>query len=536
MTILSRSLRTFSLFIVVLTAMSASRSIAWQNNDAQRIVYGLTLQPSGFDPHIHASSELGIPLRSVYDTLVYRDPVSQSFVSGLATSWVISPDGREYTFTLRQGVTFHDGTPFNAQAVGANLDRITNPATGSQKALFLLGPYRSYTIVDDFTIRLTLEEPYSPLLDSLSQIYLGIASPTALAAYSNERYQFYQVGTGPFMFVEYVPGDRLLLRRNSNYAWAPSFYQAPVENSVNEIEFRFFTDPVTRGLALEGGEANIMGELLPLDARTLNASAQVTLSPVTVPGQPLQFMINTQQFPTNEVVIRQALIVGANREAIIDAVYQRLSPIAWAPLSSTTTYYNADLVGSYTFNPGAARDALTTAGYADSNNDGVLEIGGVDLEIKMIAPTWGLIPDVAQLLEAQWRDIGIRLQIEQVPSRAALFDLVAAGEYNLVAWYEFGADPAYLSRYFTSSGDLNWSKFNTPELDALLLEAARQSDDNARRSLYYQAQQTIMEQALILPIRDYVNLNGYDTTLDQVSYDAYGWFPLLNNFTLSLGG
>ena len=114
----------------------------------------MTLQPSTFDPQIGASSELGIPLRSVYDTLVYRDPQSLEFVPGLATSWTISPDGLIYTFALRQGVNFHDGTPFNAQAVAANLDRITNPMTASQKALFLLGPYTGYEIVDDYTIRL----------------------------------------------------------------------------------------------------------------------------------------------------------------------------------------------------------------------------------------------------------------------------------------------------------------------------------------------------------------------------------------------
>src|ERR1700712_896096 len=93
------------------------------------IIYGLTLQPSTFDPQIGSSSELGIVLRSVYDTLVYRDPKSLDFVPGLATSWTISPDGLTYTFALRQGVKFHDGTPFNAQAVAANLDRIENPMT-----------------------------------------------------------------------------------------------------------------------------------------------------------------------------------------------------------------------------------------------------------------------------------------------------------------------------------------------------------------------------------------------------------------------
>ena len=238
--------------LVLLTLVAACSSRAQMQQPPpprNHIVYGLTLQPSSFDPQIGSSSELGIPLRSVYDTLVYRDPQTLEFVPGLATSWTISPDGLTYTFALRQGVTFQDGTPFNAQAVAANLDRITDPNTASQKAIFLLGPYTGYEIVDDYTIRLLLSEAYSPLLDSLSQVYLGIASPTALSAYSNERYQFHQVGTGPFAFVEYVPGDHLTIRRNLDYAWGPAFYQPSTPDSVDEIEFRFYDqDAVSAGV------------------------------------------------------------------------------------------------------------------------------------------------------------------------------------------------------------------------------------------------------------------------------------------------
>lgn len=493
------------------------------------ITYGLTLQPSGFDPHIHASSELGIPLRQVYDTLIYRDPTTGEFVPGLATAWSISDDGLVYTFSLRQGVTFHDGEPFNAQAVAANLDRITNPMVGSQKALFLLGSYAGYEIVDDFTIRLILSEPYSPLLDSLSQVYLGIASPKALNEYSTERYQFYQVGTGPFEFVEYVPGDRLVIRRNFDYAWGPAFYEPITPESVDEVTFRFFTDPATRALALESGDADVMGELLPIDARALSANNNIQIIPVTIPGQPLQFMMNTQQFPTDRLDVRQAILYATNRDAIIDAVFQRFSPVAWGALASNVQFATPDVVGAYAYDPAQARALLANTGFEDSNNDGYLDFGGVELTVNMIVPSWGLIPDTAQLIQAQLREVGIRVVFDPVPSRNLLFERVAAGNYNLVAWYEFGADPSFLNRYFTSTGDLNWTQFSTEELDGLLREAVRQFDPNARRSLYTQAQRTIMQQALLLPIRDYVNLNGVNTRLEGLTYDAYGWFPVLPN-------
>ncbi len=525
---LSVWLRTSRLTLLLLCLLLIAAPGGAQSSE-RRIVYGLTFQPSGFDPHIHASSELGIPLRSVYDTLVYRDPVSKAFVPGLAESWTISEDGREYTFTLKENVQFHDGTPFNAAAVAANLERITNPAIASQKAIFMLGSYAGYAILDDRTIRIALNEPYSPLLDSLSQVYLGIASPAALAAYSAERYQFYQVGTGPFIFVEYVPGNRLVLRRNPNYTWGPSFYQPVTDQSVQEIEFRFFTDPVTRALALESGEADVMGELLPLDARTLTAGDRISLTPERIPGQPLQFMFNTRRFPTDELVVRQALIVGTDREAISDAIFQRFSPVAWAPLAANTPFYNGALNGAYGYNPTAARDALIALGARDSDNDGILERNGMPLEVRMIAPVWSSIPEIVQVIQAQWRTIGVRLIVQQVPSRAALFQEVATGDYNLAAWFEYGNDPAFLSRYFTSMGDLNWTGYASAELDVLLIEGGRQHEESARRALYSEAQRIIMEQALILPIRDTVNLNGARRTLTPVMFDAYGWFPLLHN-------
>lgn len=499
-----------------------------------RIIYGLTLQPSGFDPHIHASSELGIPLRQVYDTLIYRDPATGAFVPGLAREWSISPDGLIYTFSLRNDVRFHDGTPFNAQAVGANLDRITNPDTGSQRAVFMLGPYARYEIADDYTIRIILSEPYSPLLDTLSQVYLGMASPAALSEYSNERYQFHQVGTGPFTFVEFVPGDKLIIRRNPDYQWGPSFYNPPVENSVDEVEFRFFTDAPTRSIALEGGDAQVMGELLPTDARALTANSEIEIVARSIPGQPLQFIMNTANFPTSELRVRQALLFATNRNAIIDSVFQRFSPVAWGPLSAASAFYSQEVVGSYAYDVAQAQAQLNAAGLNDADGNGYLDApGGADVEVVVIVPPWGLIPEVAQLLQDQWRDVGIRAVLDPVPSRTTLFERISTGDFNLVAYYEFGQDASLLNQFFLSSGASNWTGYASSDLDTALLGALAETNPDVRRQYYAQAQRIIMNQALILPIRDYVNLNGVRTSVQNLAYDAFGWFPLLPNVTVS---
>src|SRR5215475_9907395 len=265
--------------VLVASLFTARRTNAAQQPAGNRIVYGLTLMPSGFDPHINSSAELGIVFRSVYDTLVYRDPKTKDFVPGLAQKWAVSADGLTYTFTLKKGVKFHDGEPFNAQAVAANLDRIADPATKSQKALGLLGPYSNYVVVDEYTFQIVLKSPYAPLLDGLAQVYTGIASPKALKANGNDVYQFHQVGTGPYFMVDYVPGDHITIRRNPDYTWGPKFYTPRTARSLDEITFKFFTDPPTRAPALESGAAQIVGELLPTDAALFAGNSQISLYP-----------------------------------------------------------------------------------------------------------------------------------------------------------------------------------------------------------------------------------------------------------------
>ncbi len=501
-------------------------------DEGNRIVYGLTLNPSGLDPHIHISSELGIPFFSVYDTLVYRHPQTMDFVPGLAERWEMAPDGLTWTFRLRQGVTFHDGTPFNAQAVAANLDRITNPELASGKALALLGSYTGYTIVDDYTIALHLAEPFAPLLDGLSQVYLGMASPAALREYSKNTYQWHQVGTGPYRLEEVVPGDHITLRRNDDYAWGPVFYAEATSQSVDTIEFRFFEDPATRSLALESGEVQMIGELLPTDVELLLGNTQVRVLRVPIPGLPQQFFFNLKRAPTNELAVRQALLYATNRTEIVDAVFQGQSPAAHGPLTALTPFYDPAVETLYPFDPAFARSLLQGAGFGDSDGDGVWDRDGEALRLTMVFASWNQTPEVAQLVQSEWRDIGVEVELIRVPDFPTLRRYALEGDFDLIAFYDFGVDASMLNRFYMTDGASNWSGFSDPELDGWLHEAVRQVDTGARAAFYSSAQRRIMEQAVVLPIRDYVNIHGTTARLDGVIFSAQGWWPLLRNLQL----
>ncbi len=514
----------------VTTAEEAALPTA-QLRTGGRLVYGLTLAPSGIDPHIDASSELGIPLTSVYDTLVYQD-LDGSFVPGLAERWEVSDDGRVYTFYLRPDVRFHDGTPFNAQAVQFNLDRVRNLGAGSRKAGQMLGTYERTEVIDDLTVRLHLTEPYAPLLDSLSQVYLAMASPAAVQQWGAD-YQLHQVGTGPFIFQEYVPNDHLTLRRNPDYAWAPDVYEHDGPAYLDEIEFRFYVDPAVRALALESGEVDVMGEVPPQDALRLEGDARFALHLVPVPGQPLQFFLNTANPPTDDIRLRQAILYAADRASIVSTVFLSYSPLAWCPLAASTMGYEPQMENTYAHDPARAAALLDEAGWVDGDGDGIREREGQPLVLQAYLMTWGYLPEVGQLLQSQLRAVGIDLQLQTVAYPAAV-EAASQGLHHLAPMTLSSSDPSVLNITFPSSTvpGFNWSKTEDPELAGLLAEAVRTMDLGRRAELYSQAQQRIMDLALILPIRDYVNINAASSRVGGLQYDRRGWFPWLHDVYL----
>jgi peptide/nickel transport system substrate-binding protein len=493
--------------------------------------YGLTLPVSGIDPHIHANSELGIPLSSVYDTLVVQD-ADGTFHPSLAEKWEVSEDGKVYTFTLREGVTFHDGTPFDAAAVVANLERITDPATKSQKAVFLLGPYAGSKALDPRTVQLTLEQPYAPLLDGLSQVYLGMASPAALDKWG-DQYQLHQVGTGPFRFVSYQERQELVLEKYQDYNWAPAIRGRQGPAYLDRIEFRFYSDAATRLPALLAGQADVMGELPLTDAQQLTTGANAqrfALLPVKVPGTSVQFFMNTQLAPLDDAKVRQALLYLTDRTALVKAIFGEYSPVATGPLAAVTKYSQGPIQSAlpYPFDAEKGKALLAEAGWADTDGDGALEKDGEKLALKAALMSWGELPSIGAVLQSQWKAAGIQLDLEQMPYPAAL-EAGRSGTHHLIPFSNSGTDASMLATFFhgTNIGAFNWSRVDDPQVNEALDAAQATSDTAQRAGLYLDAQRRIMDAAWTLPVRDQVNLNAASTGVQGLEYDVQGWWPVL---------
>jgi peptide/nickel transport system substrate-binding protein len=516
------------LLLILLTLLAPA--CGSQPAGEREIGYGLTLSPTGIDPHINASVELGIPLSSVYDTLVFQNPDTLEFVPGLATAWEISSDDRIYRFELRRDVSFHDGTQFNAEAVKANIGYILDPANRSQKAAGMLGPLSEIRVVDEFTVEFVLETPFAPMLDSLSQVYLGMASPTALARWGGSDYQFNQVGTGPYRFVEYLPDDHLTLERNPDYDWGPSFIQNRTAQ-IDRIVFRFYEDLATRGLALESGRVSVIGEVPVADAERLSMQDQFVLYPIEIPGQPLQYFFHTGKAPTDDRLVRQALVLAINRERIVNTVFGRYSPVASGPLSANTFGYSAE----YAFpepDSGRAVELLQQAGW--TLKEGLWEKAGEVLKLNVVVPSWGMNPEVGQLLESEWRKLGLEIDLQVLAGFGPLLEAQSAGNYHVIGFNSFGTDPDLLRSFFSSEGFFNWSHLESEQADDILLRASQANPDRQiRQELYAEISRLVRDEWLILPVRDYVNLVVANEQLRNLRFSPQGWFPYLIELELA---
>ena len=285
------------------------------------------------DPHYADSPEAGMIFRQIYDTLVYRASENQEFVPGLATDWDVTADGLVYTFSLRADVVFHDGSRFDAAAVGRNIERIFDASIAESRGARSAGtpdPIRdSRRLYDSFDPRVAVSSPSRRPVTALPG---ESASPAALEAHGSLRYQFHQVGTGPFQLENYLPGERIgVLRRFDDYQVSPAIYLPLTGDEITRLEFVLRSARTVDALSALSESIDVLDDLSPIDAQNLSANSRVRILPVDIPGLSAQFLFNTRREHIDNRSVRLALLLATNRIAISDQVYFNFSPVAWAP-------------------------------------------------------------------------------------------------------------------------------------------------------------------------------------------------------------
>jgi peptide/nickel transport system substrate-binding protein len=238
------------------------------------------------------------------------------------------------------------------------------------------------------------------------------------------------------------------------------------------------------------------------------------------------FFMNSDRAPLDDIRVRQALLQGTDRQAIISTVFRGTSPVAYGPLAAVNPGYDPSVQAMSPYDPQRAAALLEEAGWRDSDGDGVRDRAGQPLALDVVLMGWGYMPEVSQLVASQWAQLGVQTNSRIVSYPEAL-SIAEEGAYHLMPFTLSGSDPDILRKFFQSDASFNWSQVEDPELDAWLAEAARVAEREQRDALYGQVQRRVMDQALVIPIRDYVNLNGVTDRVRGLRFDAQGWFPWL---------
>lgn len=464
-----------------------------------------------------------LTLKSIVEPLVELDDHGQPRPR-LATNWSVSPDGTVWTFRLRDSIRFHDGTPFNAEAVKFTFDRILDPATKSQTGASLIGSYKSSEVIDSRTIKMTFAAPYAPIFANFSNPVLGIVSPAAVKKYGAD-FGEHPVGTGPYEFKEWVHGDHVTLTRYDGYVNTSTLTQHNGLPYLDTVVIRFILDHQTRLAALLNGEIDFMFNVPALDAVNLQNNPKVHVIQTMFTGCPTTQLVNRQLPPTDDVAVAKALQYAINREIVSKIGTQSTSPIAWGPLKSSNWGYNPQVKTLYKYDPRKAQELLSEAGWVPGPN-GVRVKNGKEAKLVTNTKDDKLVISELEAIQGMLRAVGLDLEIH-VMALAASEDLARQGKNSLSRINWWGTDPDILTTFYHSKniGGWNFGYFKNAEIDRLLDSGRATLDPKKRLQIYNQAQMLIMEQGAALPLYDWVAINAARTGLQGIRFDATKYYP-----------
>lgn len=421
--------------------------------------------PAGLDPHlITAFNSVVIVQSNIYEGLTAIDK-NLAVVPGLAESWEISPDGLNYTFKLRAGVKFHDGSDMDAEDVAASIRRVQSAAVASPLASRVT-PITGIEVVDPTTIKFTLDAPFAPILTSLS----GIAIVPAEVETNVEGLQQTPIGTGPFKFAEWQPNGFIGLTRNEDY------YLDGLPK-LDGVKFNFVPESATRQVGVTSGEYDLLPGIDPATALQLQGQPNVTVQETRDIAYTLLGM-NVSREPFTNPKVRTAVNMLLNRQEIIDAALfgsgvpaGPLSPalVNWAVDPTTYACYTQDVEG--------AKALLAEAGVT------------TPLKVSMNVLPRQDTRDIAQVVQQQLAAGGIEVTLVT----QEIGDFVQSwknSDFDTFISANGGSpDPdEYFYRTFRGGGSTNVFKYEDPEIDTWLDEGRAETDPAARKAIYDQVQ------------------------------------------------
>ena len=536
-----RSILTSLLAVTLGSVLVANAADAQEEGGGDLIIADMSDLVS-LDPHGNNDVPSSNVRANIYDTLTILDE-NMEVQPHLAVEWE-ETDENTYSFTLRDDVVFHDGTEFNAEVVRANLLRVTDENFASQRA-FLYEMITDIEVVDDYTVEITTEYPFAPLLSHLAHDAGGMLSLDVITEDYNQAlegtdydYESYvealvageefdedvvaaigenigeyaaqnPIGTGPFALESRSPGDNTVLVRNDDYFDEPAL--------LDSVTFKVVSETASRIAELEGGYSHVIGAVDPIsrdrvenhDETYLDETESMSLSYVG---------FNVEAEYLDDPLVRQAISYAIDREAIIAGIYDGVGIEAIGPLAPAVFGYDENVEG-ITYDMDRAKELMAEAGYEDG------------FEISLWTNDNPQRVDTAVFMQESLAELNIDVSIEQVEWGAYL-ERTADGEHDMfiLGWSvvtgdaDYGMYPLFHSEQVGAPG--NRSFIQDDELDALL-EAGRQAiDPDERLEHYSAAQDLLVDLAPMVYIHHSNYLTGVRDEVQNFEIDALGIYQL----------
>lgn len=454
-----------------------------------QLVFGRGGDSTSLDPAATTEGEAFKVTVNLYETLINFGEQDTEIEAGLATDWDTSDDGLTHTLTLREGVKFHDGTDFNADAVVFNFERWM----GGDKEQFYYynsqfgDKIDSVTAVDEYTVEFKLNTPIAPFYKNLAMSPFGIASPAAIEEYGDNFFKN-PVGTGPFKFKEWRENDRITIVKNEDY-WQEGLPK------LDEVIFRAIPDNSARLNALIAGEVDLIDGVNFSDKATIDGNPDLQI--FERPSLNIGYLgLTSTREPLDNKLVRQALNYAVNKQEIINAFYAGAAEPAINPMPPVVAGYNPD-VEDYEYDPEKAKELLAEAGYPD----------GFEMELWAMPVPRPYMPEgekVAQALQSMFEAVGVKAKIVTYEWGTYL-DKAMKGEADtfLLGWTGDNGDAdnfLYVLLDEDSIGSNNYSYYKNDEVHELLLKAQASADQAEREELYKQAQVIIKDDAPWIPL------------------------------------
>ncbi|MDF2680188.1 MAG: putative transporter substrate binding protein [Brevibacillus sp.] len=427
----------------------------------------------------------------VYESLISRDKNSQ-YKPTLATEWK-QVDDLTWEFKLRSGVSFHDGAPFNAEAVKKTFERAKDPKVASPRASNF-SMIKEIKAVDDQTVQFILDYPFAPLLSILASSEGSILSPKAISEHSDTLSK-QPVGTGPFKFESWTPGQDMTLVKNDSY-WGE-------KPKVDKVVYKVVPEDTTRIAMIEAGEAHIGDQLPVTEVERAQTSPNMTMA--RAEGLGVEYIgFNVTKKPFDDIRVRQAVAHAIEKEAIVRGVYNNVGNEAVSAMSSKVIGYNPNLQ-DYSYDVNEAKKLLGEAGYANGFKTTIVTD---DRKERM---------NVAEVIQSQLKGIGIDVEIK-VMEYGAYLEFTDKGEHDMFigGWGNATGDGDYNQYnvfHSSSKGSAgNLAFYDNPEVDKLIEDGRREKDPQKRNEIYAKLQEIELKEAPVIPIRtiDHVSVTAKD--------------------------